>query len=285
MTKFLLSLFHQKVKALCILAFSFGFFINGLAQIVYNDINPDFTTTMSTAQGAAMNLRPIDFNGDGAAEYTFRWDDWGGGDWFMHMSQSIPNEMILKGNAVNPYGGRFLQPLNFDEIIDSSRNWGNSFPQPFIGEGTTDANFLGLGDKYIGTKFNIMGNIYYGWVLVNFSLVNNARVLTVKSYAYNSTPNQSLRAGQTTLLATDETMMQENLDIYPNPVADVINLKNNKNYDLVMSVSSSLGQKVKKEATVENNKIDVSDLEKGVYYLELKNKENSETRKIKFIKK
>jgi hypothetical protein len=285
MIKFLTSYFSGKSKNILLLLCFFGFMNKGFTQIVYTDISPDIATTMSSTQSTANNIYSVDFNGDGAGEYNFRWDDWGT-EWFMHMTRiGLTNQMILKGAATNPFGGRFLQPLALNDVIDSSKNWGYSFPEPFIGESSMDANFLGLGDKYIGTKFTIAGNTYYGWVLVNFSLVNNARVLTIKSYAYNSTPNQAILAGQTTSLATQDLVKEKNSGIYPNPVKNIIHLKNNNKDQFSMLIFNNLGQVVLKNESIENDQINASDLEQGNYILELKNKNTYEINRIKFIKK
>ncbi|GEM_PF-1170275 len=167
------------------------FSINANAKIVYTDIKPDVTTTLGVGGHSAGNIVAIDFNQDGTQEYNFRWDDYGATGWFMHMTYATGNEFNLKGTSTNPYGGRYIQAMTAGSIIDASANWGNSVPEPFIGD-NSDPNFQNLGDKYVGVKFFIGSKIYYGWVLVSF---NSSKKLTIKEYAYENTPNTAIKAG------------------------------------------------------------------------------------------
>jgi hypothetical protein len=54
---------------------------------------------------------------------------------------------------------------------------------------------------YLGLKFNIQGQVHYGWAELTVRAAvhhNNLQVhATLLGYAYESTPNQSIRAGQT----------------------------------------------------------------------------------------
>ncbi|MCT4639284.1 MAG: Ig-like domain-containing protein, partial [Bacteroidales bacterium] len=174
------------------------------AQIVFTDINPDVSSTMKEDPGWTSNIVPIDFNNDGTEDYNFRWDDWGT-DWFMHMTFAGNNEFILKGTATNPFGGRYIQALDKDAVIDNSGNWGMSFPEPFIGD-ANDPNFRGLGDKYVGVRFIVGGKKYYGWVLVSFE----GKTLTVKEYAYNSVADSPINAGDKGVAGTAVTSVTIN---------------------------------------------------------------------------
>jgi len=56
-------------------------------------------------------------------------------------------------------------------------------------------------DNIFGFRFADSANptdLYYGWATLNFSpLANGQRTVTISSWAYNSTPNASIRVGQT----------------------------------------------------------------------------------------
>lgn len=243
----------------------------GYSQIVYNDISPDIVTVMSSSGlGSANNIFSIDFNNDGVEEYNFRWDDWDT-MWFMHFTFNNSSQIGLKGVLTNPFGGRFIQPLLFNDNIDSALLWGTSFPEPFIGESMTDTNFLGLGDSYIPVRFSINGiSYYYGWVLVNFENTTNSRKLTIKSYAYNSNPNQSILAGQTSSsLEINEFVFKPEIRVYPNPVKDILNLS--YNFDILkVEVYNLLGQQLK--TNHEKNKdtqVDLSSLVTGTYIVKI----------------
>ncbi|MBS1550127.1 MAG: T9SS type A sorting domain-containing protein [Bacteroidetes bacterium] len=79
-------------------------------------------------------------------------------------------------------------------------------------------------------------------------------------------------------LSTQNSLIQEDLQIYPNPADTVIWIKGlNKETDFVITFAT--GQQVQKGRVEPHRSISVSHLEKGVYWLELQNK------RFKFIKR
>lgn len=241
------------------------------SQIVYTDVNPDVITTMSEAQGSANFIYAIDLDNNGAPEYNFRWDDWGQ-FWFMHlMYNPQTTEIGLKGTATNQFGGRFVLPLQLNASIDNTLIWGFSTPEPFIGESTLDANFLNLGDRYIPVRFKINGNsFYYGWILVNFESVGISRRLTIKSFAYNSTINQPILAGQTSLLNLDNQNLNLSLKIGPNPVQNTLIIENQDKQNQInqILIYNQLGEIVYKETSNFTN-LNISALQASVYHLSI----------------
>lgn len=238
------------------------------AQINYTDIDPDVTSTLNEAVGAAGDIISIDFNGDGTEEYNFRWDDYGQGGWFMHMTFGT-NEFNLKGTAENPFGRRYIEPMESGTTIDSSLNWGNSRPEPFIGD-ISDPNFQNLGDRYVGCKFTLGNNTYYGWVRVSF---DGNKTLTVKDYAYEATSNAAINAGE-----TGETASKEEIDFgayfrtFPIPAKNTLIIENIKNVQVnKIYIVNLLGQHVLSKTKMDDDKIvlDVSQLKSGQYFIKL----------------
>ena len=244
------------------------FYFSAKAQIVYTDINPDATATLGVGGMSGGNVASIDFNNDGTEEYNFRWDDNGATGWFMHMTYANGNEFNLKGTAVNPYGGRYIQPMNAGQNINSAANWGNSYPEPFIGDNAAP-NFKGLGDKYVGVKFFLGANTHYGWVLVSF---DNNKKITVKEYAYESTPNKAIKAGDKGNVGINTIKEKSSINVYPNPAKNTVfvNLKNTKDISKI-KIYSILGKEVKSVSITNANlqKIDISELKKGIYFVNI----------------
>ena len=243
------------------------------AQIVYTDINPDITTTLGVGGTYVSSVVAIDFNNDGTEEYNFRWDDYGSSGWFMHMTYANGNEFNLKGTATNPYGGRYIQAMNQGQDINASANWGSSSPEPFIGD-NADPNFKGLGDKYVGVKFKIGGNTYYGWVLVSF---DNSKKLTIKEYAYESTPNKAIKAGDKGSTSINIDKNNKKINIYPNPAKDFIIIDNSINNILKIDILNINGMLIKSFSPADKKiiKLSVSDLPKGIYIVRINNEENT----------
>jgi len=238
------------------------------AQITYTDIDPDVTSTLDETTSMASDIVSIDFNGDGTEEYNFRWDDWGPEGWFMHMTYGT-NELNLKGTAENPFGGRYIDPMESGTTIDSGSNWGNSFPEPFIGD-DTDPNFQDLGDRYVGCKFSLGTNTHYGWVRVSF---DGNKTLTVKDYAYEATADTAINAGETGVTASIEEIDFDNyFRTFPIPAKNTLIIENIKNVQVnQIRIINLLGQNVLSKTKIDDNKIviDVSQLKSGQYFMKL----------------
>ena len=82
-------------------------------------------------------------------------------------------------------------------------------------------------------------------------------------------------------LAVHESTIQKPLEIYPNPVSDVLYVKNHPCEAVEYSIFNLVGQKVTAGST--NGTISVAGLEKGIYFLQVKGESFSET--VKFVVK
>lgn len=78
-------------------------------------------------------------------------------------------------------------------------------------------------------------------------------------------------------LATSETN-QFDVVLYPNAVNDVLNIQSNGEVFKEINVYDILGKKVD-SFTAENNSINLSSLQKGIYFVEIKNEQNQSLRK------
>jgi len=62
----------------------------------------------------------------------------------------------------------------------------------------TSGNFIGNTDRYVGLRIELSGNEHYGWARID---VLSPTSFTLKDYAINLTPNQSIITGDTGLAA------------------------------------------------------------------------------------
>jgi len=76
------------------------------------------------------------------------------------------------------------------------------------------------------------------------------------------------------------------IEVYPNPVKDVLNLKNYNNdcSCIDYTIVNNIGQVIKKDKSGNVGTIDVSKLVHGLYYLRFNNTNTGETKTIEFIK-
>ncbi|MCS3533097.1 T9SS type A sorting domain-containing protein [Chryseobacterium sp. JUb7] len=252
------------------------------SQIIYTPVTPNFEINLSPTGGSSANLFPIDFNNDGVVDFNFRWDVYDTGTYFMHITSSNSysynsnNQVVGKGVS-NSYGVPYAMSLDVNTTIGpSSMGWITEPRGPLIGD-SESSNFLGLGDKYIGIKFLSAGQYYFGWVLVSF--ITNK--LIIKSYAYQTTPNTGIEAGnEGGALGVEYKDFSNMFKLYPNPTTEYLKIAGNKE-TIGYTIHNLEGRKVKSGIVNADNKINVSELIKGTYVILINNKGWS----TKFIKK
>jgi hypothetical protein len=81
-----------------------------------------------------------------------------------------------------------------------------------------------------------------------------------------------------------ESFEANNILLYPNPTSELLHIETKINEVFKISVFNQLGQEVVKKTELNENKsIDVSNLSKGLYFLNI-DSEDGNTQTIKFIK-
>lgn len=242
--------------------------IAATGQIVYSDITDASATIAPPNVGEFV---AIDFNNDGTEEYNFRWDVFNNDMWFLHITFANNNDNQINRKEGSTSMETYVEPMNLNDPISSSADWGNSFPEPFIGD-SFDSNFQGLGDRYIGVKFNLDGNTHYGWILVSFE---DNFLFTVKSYAYESTPNTPLNAGETGNTAGIVDMNQNLIKMYPNPADDMIVLQGTEDLNIKLVTINDLNGRNITMIDPAQEIIDISRLQNGIYILSVVDESNN----------
>jgi hypothetical protein len=200
----------------------------------------------------------VDFNSDGTHEFSFVYDMTGPGIIFSNSNQHLTTVSVSEPDV--------LHGLNSGSVINSTSGFydtGNAYIDPFWA-----TTWFPNDDTYLGAKFNIGTETFYGWILVNW---NGGGVFVVKSYAYENTPNTNIVAGsingENAFLNEMETSQTF---ISPNPVIDAFKIEN---HDLESGtiVLFSLSGKIEKTIKVTDlsKEILLTDLPSGVYILHL----------------
>ena len=112
-----------------------------------------------------------------------------------------------------------------------------------------------------------------------YKLTTNSGVVMVNQTAFNGSYD-AYAFSLGTLLATEDAK-KINLQIFPNPASDILNItkvSSSANYNIY----NASGQLVTK-GNIYNNKVNVSKLPKGIYFIEVQ--EKGQSSKVKFIKK
>ncbi len=248
------------------------FLITGTAfsQVVYTDINPDVTSTISNnPQDEATDIVKIDFDGDGTGEYNFGWNVTGNLDWYMFMTSGPVNELNLKGTFQNQAGARYIEPMPYFSVIGPNSNWGTSFPNPLIGD-IDDPNFQNFGESCVGCKFVLNGNTHYGWVRVSF---DNNKTLTVEDYAYESSPNIEIIACD--IVSVNDIIFDTYFNIYPIPTSTRLTIET-KNEVKIKSVRiiNLAGQITYSTNETFLNTINIPESLQGLYFLQIETTKN-----------
>ena len=133
------------------------------------------------------------------------------------------------------------------------------------------------GDKYLALKFDMGGQVYYGWARIYIG--STSTDWKIKDYAYIDTPNTPINAGQTTLGIKDASMSKVEI-ISSNKKIKLFNLPEPIQYQ----VFSMTGQSVLKGTTSgKNDIIDATPESEGVYFIELNDTESNSVLRKKIV--
>lgn len=170
----------------------------------------------------------------------------------------------------------FAQGLNNTQISGA-----NNFGTPFITYGWASMPQTPIGSywtgwlpnsgfRYIGLrKINMPGDTTFGWVKVNFVGNQPGPIDTMKilEYAYNTTSNMHLTAGQLTSTSISEINSMDGIVIRPNVVDDYFTIENKLSKDGNYAIYSIKGELIKEGLINHESKvcIDFSQGSSGVY--------------------
>jgi hypothetical protein len=136
--------------------------------------------------------------------------------------------------------------------------------------GTVGHNVVVDGYRPEDGKFHI--NFGYGGSLDNWYYIPDPDfyygMTKLEGIIVNIIPTQ-------TPFAVQETPCQQPIEVYPNPVSDVLYIKNLPSETAEYSIFNVLGQEVRTGST--SGTISISALEKVVYFLQIKGKDFRET--------
>ncbi len=245
------NIFKKVAIALCV---GFLFFsTQSNAQIIYTDIVPDGNPTNGGFNFDQLGANEINYDtAYNTLDYT--WTAGGTNIW-------------ANGNA--NAGWDVPKPLTAGTIIDANGN--------FIGQGDASMDDWGNvtpfptnSDSYIGVRLKVGNNVYYGWMRVMW----NGSQFIFKDYAYESTPNKSIKAGEKAVpTSLSQVDLSNQVEIFPNPTNSNISILNNTNTLINKAVIYDIYGHALTTIQINQTKqlIDVSHLSKGIYFISLYN--------------
>ena len=193
------------------------------STIIYTDVKPDsviFKDSAILKMGPASSFS-LDLNNDGINDFQFNSTKRLCGDGlsaptvnrlYISVQPASGGVAIMTNNvipSISDLGAAFdsavvIAPgslwVSTSRVLLSGASWGSMrcmFPMGY---------WLNVSDKYLGLKFIKGNSTYYGWARLTSSYYSapfgiyrhlTGGQLILKDYAYNSTPNQPILAGQT----------------------------------------------------------------------------------------
>ncbi len=248
--------FSKKLAKYGALSLAIAGVADASGQIVYTDLDPDVTQ-------ATGGVFPFDLNNDGTDDFSLDIFDAAGGAGaviFTGINGSLNSNSVV-GNAAGPYF--YPSNLSSGAIIDSNATAGSSVRGDlnFYGCAYTNSQFCGgVTDGFIGLVFKLNGDTHYGWVRLDLS--TDASSMTIKDFAYESTPDTAISAGDGALGVADNTF--KGFDYF----VDSNNMLTLKASSAMQNVQlySLLGQEVITQQLSSNNEtVNLSKLSTGVY--------------------
>jgi hypothetical protein len=245
----------KKTIYLC-LCFTFCLtnFLN--AQIVYTQVNETLYPD---------DIYQFDIDNNGSIDYELNINETStSGCYFISFK-------CLNNNYVGCYSApvKSLAPYSYENntMIDESLSWySTDFMQTLaLGNMCTGyffGNFRGVEDEFIGLKFSNGTDTYYGWIRVDVS--TNADWITIKDYAFDI----SGFGFMTSVSQNTSYQVLAEYQLYPNPTKGELIIESEKKINKV-SIYSLTGALVKEQKVNSNKiKLELSDLDKGVYIVE-----------------
>ena len=248
------------------------------AQIVYTD--PTDLTVDDDADANGFSAVPLDLNNDLTVDFIVAARDTTvtGSRYRFTVAAPYGTASAIAGET--PSGYDYALALTSGDMIDNMLNWiaaTNTMAYNVDSANPYNENWNGVTDKYLGLQFTVGGNTHYGWARLDVQAIGD--VFTLKDYAYNSTADQGIEAGQTAgLLMEQMESMVHFVNQSDNTVKVVISsaLTGGK-----ISVISATGAVVSSSAVEgESFIVDMNGLSAGIYVISAEFNEGAMTKKM-----
>lgn len=273
------------------------------AQVVFTDVNPDILLNCS-GNNLCSEEYPLDLNDDGINDFVLATQKLSNS-----CGRCTANGILVIGPVYSAEISSTAQSWIADTVggyalntlIDSSLGWTNDFHilakafrdcvPCFRGRGFVDVPPSGpwsnIQGKYLALKTQVGSDFYYGWIKLGVGININYVTITIMEYAYNSTPNQPILAGQTITTGIFENHFASSISLYPNPSNDHLTVDLGSNYKKIeVSVTDITGNEIFSTTAIEAQKIEVDtkDFADGIYVVQFRAGEFIGTKKLVVVK-
>jgi len=272
--------FKSRIKTYSTLAVS-AIALDVSAQVGYTDI-PDTTLTNNG------DFFDIDLNNDGIADVKITRGNLSFNSGSVYISGSYASVRGQNGGFINKFSSyastSFVVAFSSNQSINSNVNsWTQYTSQSYggllggkfyssVGSSYNTfslGNFLNQTDKYLGVRFPISGSIgfHYGWVRLDVNA--GATSVTIKDFAYDSTANASILAGDRGALVGLEITPFQKTDFFYSHRQ--LNFKGSIPAKTQLTIIDLKGQKVQEVNLLENQRSQaLTNFSNGIYIVEIR---------------
>jgi hypothetical protein len=259
------------------------------AQIVYTDVNPD--TSMICSSYPCSKTYGLDLNNDGTVDFTLSASH-------NHVTCSFQNYSDTKSVSIFSQGGNLAaaSPITTNYSIGNNLSFstngvtlrsivtGSPAPQCPVVPGSF-GSWTNPTDYYIGLRLSVGADTYFGWARLNVDVASTSTTVscTVKDYAYNTIPNQSILAGQTVATGINENSFASLINLFPNPATNYFTIAlPNANEKVEITITDITGKIIYSTTVSETQKIEVNtnDFAEGVYLVQVQSADFIATKKL-----
>jgi hypothetical protein len=238
------------------------------AQIVYTDISDTTIFIPNVENVDTTNRYEFDLNNDGTNDFRFLATNIYFNNKSLITGKALDISYIFNNNKVaGGCQGYTIYTINAGDTISNILSWDIvqyiKFTQTLVPWECT----VPIGDVFFGLKLLVNTDTLYGWV----RCCANDTSITIKDYAYNSSPNTYILAGQT-IDGIKELHITLNHTISPNPFTTTTQITLNQTYhNIALAVYDIQGKLLAQNRYKDCSQIQLNrnQLSNGLYFLKL----------------
>jgi len=253
------------------------------AQIVYTDINPDVVRSC-TFTGGCGTAYTVDLNNDGINDFTLapRFRTFTCGNCRNLAAVFADRDSAIIRSTAQSWIADTVRGYALNTLIDSSLEWTNNLhvlssitsncqicPSGrgnYLVRPPASGPWTNVSGKYLGLKIQVGSDFYYGWIKLGVAIASYTVSITVMEYAYNSTPNQPILAGQKPITGIIGNEFASSINLFPNPANNhlTIDLGNN-NQKVDVAISDINGKIIYSTTAAQQLEVNTTDFAAGMY--------------------
>jgi hypothetical protein len=253
------------MKNLFTLSLAVCFSLTVHSQIVFTDINPDSIYTEWQ-----VHVVKLDTNRGGDTGEYYIWK---------HPVDVALNSYYLGCQTLCDASGYPFALEKGEPINASASIWRNTQHAYHILNNGSNGNWKGKNNHYLGVRFRVGTEFYYGWIMLDIDEAPS--YLRVKEYAFESTANQPILAGQNGLASIPENRKTDAFNIYVSNKTLTIQQTIDISEDFEISIYNLMGKEVFSSDNFQTS-YDLKHLESGIYIVQLLSAQEQFVQKLLF---